>query len=86
MSAGSFFGAVFITVVMGGLLMVMGKVVTILNATVNAVFANGVYYQGGIDAYNMLVAIFAYAVPVIIIAGAWANYIMTQISKTSMEV
>jgi flagellar biosynthesis protein FlhB len=85
MSAGNLLGATIITVLVGGLLMVIGKVVDIFASVANTIFSNGVYYQGGIDGFNMMITVFR-VLGVIIIAGVWANYMLNEISTSSKEV
>jgi hypothetical protein len=85
MSAGNLAGAVIITVFIGGLLMVMGKVIDIFASVANSVFSNGVYYEAGIDGFNMMITVFR-VLGVIIIAGVWANYMLNEISSSSKEV
>lgn len=85
MSAGNLVGAVMVSVLIGGLLLVMGKVVDIFVRVAGITLASGAYYQDGINGFNMMTGVFQ-VIGVIIIIAVWVNYALKEMSESSQEV
>jgi hypothetical protein len=84
MSAGNLVGAVMVTVIVGGLMMVVGKLIDLMTQALNSTIVNMAVYEDGVIGYNMMTGIFR-VLGIIVIAVIWYNYFVNEASERSME-
>jgi hypothetical protein len=85
MTAGNLVGSILLTIFFGALWLVLGKMVDMIARIANITMLQMPVFQDGINGFNQASGIFG-ILGVIILGGIWANYILNELSASTMEV
>jgi hypothetical protein len=85
MTAGNLVGSILLTIFFGALWLVLGKMVDMIARIANITMLQMPVFQDGIAGFNQAAGIFG-ILGVIILGGIWANYILNELSASTMEV